>query len=683
MILATFVPFLRRNLSFGPADHFGKLVAHHDLLKACLRHNVVSSAVIFAPSTLPRFAARERALQEAALRENAEESGDHRIAVAPLEALPQMVSTGEMQFVSGGAETTRVAQLRASLPGSFLPITTLVHAVAGWPDLLPAYLALVATAEPYDTVVVTSAAAETAVKQFLEMAAGLLGADGVSARHAQAGAGAAFEPAGLGTRSPALRDRASETGVTWPEVVRIPLAAEDNLFEPLPKDYCRKLLGLKSADFVVLSVGRLSEEYKADLEPLLVAFKRLTEAITGTRAGAGPNAGGRDARGPRAGEDARGPGGRDPGKPGQAARAPGAVLLLAGQDAEGLYAPAVRACAQSLGVQDRVRIIENFPLALKRVLYGAADVFVSPADNIQESFGIAVTEAMASGLPVVASDWSGYRDIVVHRETGFLVPTYWDEAAAAAASVLAPVDLPLGTSYQLARHTVIDAELLARYLLLTYTKPEMRAQMGKCGAARARANYSWPVVMRQYEEMWKQARSRNRSLPRAAKDAARFGRGSAGDAGGFGRGSEADSGGGSAGIAADNATPRVPWALNLNTVFGHYATAKLDPAMRVCSTARGRDLLSAGAKNGASGLADAARKRAVQILECCRKRPVAIGDLIRESLDPSWKEIVSVRKRQAHPQGLLHKERSEIWQVVVYLLKKGYLGIQAEPSASV
>ena len=69
------------------------------------------------------------------------------------------------------------------------------------------------------------------------------------------------------------------------------------------------------------------------------------------------------------------------------------------------------------------------PEATRRSVWHAADVFVSPSDNIQETFGLAVLEAMASGLPVVASDWDGYRDLVADGETGFLVPTAMVEGA--------------------------------------------------------------------------------------------------------------------------------------------------------------------------------------------------------------------------------------------------------------
>ena len=53
----------------------------------------------------------------------------------------------------------------------------------------------------------------------------------------------------------------------------------------------------------------------------------------------------------------------------------------------------------------------------------AADIFVSLADNIQETFGLSVIEAMASSLPLVVSDWNGYKDLVNHGFNGFRIPT--------------------------------------------------------------------------------------------------------------------------------------------------------------------------------------------------------------------------------------------------------------------
>jgi len=54
-------------------------------------------------------------------------------------------------------------------------------------------------------------------------------------------------------------------------------------------------------------------------------------------------------------------------------------------------------------------------------IFRRANIFVSPA-TYGESFGIVLIEAMASGIPVIASDIPGYRCVIEHGKNGLLVP---------------------------------------------------------------------------------------------------------------------------------------------------------------------------------------------------------------------------------------------------------------------
>jgi len=92
-------------------------------------------------------------------------------------------------------------------------------------------------------------------------------------------------------------------------------------------------------------------------------------------------------------------------------------------------APAIREAAARDGLSGRLvfaeetRIIEQY--------YQAADLFVFPSRR--EAFGMALIEAMATGLPCIASNIPGVTDqIVKDEETGLLVPPHDAPALAAA-----------------------------------------------------------------------------------------------------------------------------------------------------------------------------------------------------------------------------------------------------------
>ena len=78
--------------------------------------------------------------------------------------------------------------------------------------------------------------------------------------------------------------------------------------------------------------------------------------------------------------------------------------------------------AQAFAPGVKVTFVDGMDPEARFGVWRAADLAVSLVDNLQETFGLVVVEAMACGLPVVASDWDGYRDLVDPGVTGLLVP---------------------------------------------------------------------------------------------------------------------------------------------------------------------------------------------------------------------------------------------------------------------
>ena len=102
---------------------------------------------------------------------------------------------------------------------------------------------------------------------------------------------------------------------------------------------------------------------------------------------------------------------------------PNARLLVVGDGAAN-YRAMLESEATQLGVAPHV-IWAGQRFDIPEVLT-ALDIFVSP--SLKETFGLAVLEAMAAGLPVVAVAVGGVPELVRHGETGILVPLGDDDA---------------------------------------------------------------------------------------------------------------------------------------------------------------------------------------------------------------------------------------------------------------
>jgi starch synthase len=158
------------------------------------------------------------------------------------------------------------------------------------------------------------------------------------------------------------------------------------------------------------------------------------------------------------------------------------------------------------------RALEN------RSTWFAADIFVSFSDNLQETFGLTPIEAMAAGLPVVTSDWSGYRDSVRDGIDGFRIPTIMqppgmgEALAFIPAAGYAPHSTMVGAAAQV---TALDTGAVAKALIALIDDPDLRHRMGAAGRARARETFDWSVIVRAYQRLWAELAAIRAAAPEA------------------------------------------------------------------------------------------------------------------------------------------------------------------------
>jgi hypothetical protein len=154
--------------------------------------------------------------------------------------------------------------------------------------------------------------------------------------------------------------------------------------------------------------------------------------------------------------------------------------------------------------------------ATRKRAWACADIFISLSDNIQETFGLTPVEAMAAGLPVIVSDWDGYKDTVRDGVDGFRIPSLTPPAPLGADlaqrydSGTDTYDVYCGYASQL---TAFDPLALEQACERLIGDAGLRQQMGAAGRVRARESYDWSIIYRRYQALWGELAERRRADP--------------------------------------------------------------------------------------------------------------------------------------------------------------------------
>jgi len=111
---------------------------------------------------------------------------------------------------------------------------------------------------------------------------------------------------------------------------------------------------------------------------------------------------------------------------------PQAYLMIVG---DGETRADLERLAQELGLAERVRFLGALPRERLPSIYAAADLLLATS-FASETFGIGLVEAQACGLPVVASRFGGFPEVIDEGHTGLLVPPRDPTALAAAVRTL-------------------------------------------------------------------------------------------------------------------------------------------------------------------------------------------------------------------------------------------------------
>ena len=281
----------------------------------------------------------------------------------------------------------------------------------------------------------------------------------------------------LGDWSDYLEDRGAGRIPVRIQLPVIPLGIDTRQFEATPEAVqagreFRRQIGAGEGDIVALYLGRLSVNIKANPYSMLDCLEKAAR---------------------RTGKKVH--------------------LVMAGWFQDSANMEAFSEGVKALSPSVHAVMMDGRQENVRRFIWFAADLFLSLVDNVQETFGISPLEAMAAGLPVVVTDWDGYRETVVDGETGFRIPTAFP-APGAGAELAIRYGMGLDSYENYLAHTsaatVIEGGACVDVLVRLMEDGDLRHTLGENGRRHVRQNFDWETVIHRYQDLWEELAQRRR-----------------------------------------------------------------------------------------------------------------------------------------------------------------------------
>lgn len=146
---------------------------------------------------------------------------------------------------------------------------------------------------------------------------------------------------------------------------------------------------------------------------------------------------------------------------------PKTYLILIGR---GSQEEALHAKIKELGMEQSIKLVGFVPEEQKIAYYQAADLLVST--SLMEGFGLAIAEAMACGVPVVATQVGSIPEVVSDGETGLLVP-------------------------------IDDSQALCQAIARLLEDEQLAQQMGQAGHKRVERLFRWEIAGQQILDLYR------------------------------------------------------------------------------------------------------------------------------------------------------------------------------------